>query len=65
MPRERQRAGLHHEPQFYRLRNHLVDFLVERSAQLSMGRAPMQPPLVTPGLNAESSAESATLPRAA
>jgi nitrate/nitrite transport system ATP-binding protein len=50
MPRDRQRAGLHHDPQFYALRNHLVDFLVERSAQLSEGRAPEHPPEVRPGL---------------
>jgi nitrate/nitrite transport system ATP-binding protein len=65
MPRERQRASLHHEPQFYRLRNHLVDFLVERSAQLSMGRAPAQPPLVTPGLDVEPAPDATTLSRAA
>lgn len=50
MPRERQRASLHHDPQFYRIRNHLVDFLVERSATLSHGRAPEHPPEVRPGL---------------
>jgi nitrate/nitrite transport system ATP-binding protein len=50
MPRERQRATLHHDPQYYRLRNHLVDFLVSRSKDLSHGRAPMRPPQVSPGL---------------
>ncbi|WP_457356491.1 ABC transporter ATP-binding protein [Roseateles sp. P5_D6] len=50
MSRDRQRASLHHDPQFYRIRNHLVDFLVERSATLSHGRAPEQPPEVRPGL---------------
>ncbi|MBI3350193.1 MAG: ABC transporter ATP-binding protein [Burkholderiales bacterium] len=50
MPRNRQRATLHHDPQFYRIRNHLVDFLVERSATLSHGRGPEQPPEVRPGL---------------
>jgi len=50
MQRERQRATLHHDPQYYRIRNHLVDFLVERSATLSHGRAPEQPPEVQPGL---------------
>ncbi len=50
MPRDRQRATMHHDPQFYRIRNHLVDFLVERSATLSHGRAPEQPPEVRPGL---------------
>jgi nitrate/nitrite transport system ATP-binding protein len=49
MPRDRQRATLHHDPQYYRLRNHLVDFLVARSAQLSDGRAPEHPPEARPG----------------
>ena len=54
MPRRgdggRQRATLHHDPQYYRIRNHLVDFLVARSKDLSHGRAPATPPLVEPGL---------------
>jgi nitrate/nitrite transport system ATP-binding protein len=50
MPRERQRATLHHDPQYYRIRNHLVDFLVERSATMSHGKAPEHPPEVRPGL---------------
>jgi nitrate/nitrite transport system ATP-binding protein len=49
MPRDRQRATLHHDPQYYPIRNHLVDFLVERSATLSHGRAPEHPPEVRPG----------------
>ncbi len=51
MSRERQRATLHHDPQYYRIRNHLVDFLVARSKDLSHGRAPAQPVEVSPGLN--------------
>ncbi|MES2887682.1 MAG: ABC transporter ATP-binding protein [Pseudomonadota bacterium] len=47
----RQRATLHHDPQYYRIRNHLVDFLVARSKALSHGRAPVTPPVVTPGLD--------------
>ncbi len=50
MPRDRQRATLHKDPQYYRIRNHLVDFLVERSKALSHGRAPAVPPEATPGL---------------
>ena len=50
LPRDRTRAGLHHDPQFYPLRNHLVDFLVARSKDLSHGRAPEHPPEVRPGL---------------
>src|SRR6218665_2480435 len=51
MPRDRQRATLHHDPQYYRIRNHLVDFLVARSKELSHGRAPAVPPVVCPGLD--------------
>jgi nitrate/nitrite transport system ATP-binding protein len=53
MPRQRQRATLHHDPQYYRIRNHLVDFLVARSAALSHGRASTQPVEVSPGLEDE------------
>ncbi len=49
MPRDRQRATVHHDPQYYPLRNHLVDFLVARSKDLSHGRAPAHPPTVEPG----------------
>jgi nitrate/nitrite transport system ATP-binding protein len=49
MPRSRQRATVHHDPQYYPLRNHLVDFLVARSKDLSHGRAPSHPPVVQPG----------------
>ena len=51
MSRDRQRASLHHDPQYYRIRNHLVDFLVARSKDLSHGRAPAQPVEVSPGLD--------------
>jgi nitrate/nitrite transport system ATP-binding protein len=50
MPRTRQRATMHHDPQYYRIRNHLVDFLVHRSKDLSHGRAPEHPPELSPGL---------------
>jgi nitrate/nitrite transport system ATP-binding protein len=50
LPRDRTRAALHHDPQYYPLRNHLVDFLVERAKGLSQGRAPEWPPEVRPGL---------------
>ena len=54
MPRDRQRATVHHDAQYYPLRNHLVDFLVSRSKDLSNGRAPAHPPVVQPGLAAVS-----------
>ena len=31
LPRDRTRAGLHHLPGYYDLRNHIVDFLVARA----------------------------------
>ena len=34
LPRGRTRADLHHQPGFYELRNHLIDFLVTRSSEL-------------------------------
>ena len=49
MPRDRQRATLHHDPQYYRIRNHLVDFLVARSKELSHGRAPAHAERGQPG----------------
>lgn len=51
LPANRARSELHKVPGFYRLRNHLVDFLVSRAAQLSMGRAPAVPPVVAPALD--------------
>ena len=57
----RQRATMHHDPQYYRIRNHLVDFLVSRSKELSHGRAPAQPLQVSPGL-VETQTESETGP---
>ena len=53
MPRDRQRATLHHDPAYYPIRNHLVDFLVTRSRDLSHGRAPAHPPTVEPGRAAD------------
>jgi len=50
LPTSRTRSGMHHDPQFYRIRNHLVDFLVQRAAKLSHGQAPSTPDIVTPGL---------------
>lgn len=55
MPRNRTRATIHHDPQYYRIRNHLVDFLVNRSKSYSGAGAEAmhdarKPPLVRPGL---------------
>ena len=57
MPRDRTRAGIHHDPQYYRIRNHLVDFLVNRSktyagSEIARHHDAKSPPVVRPGLDA-------------
>ena len=50
MPRSRTRHDMHHDPQFYRIRNHLVDFLVSRSLLLRGSfMEGYMPPIVRPG----------------
>jgi nitrate/nitrite transport system ATP-binding protein len=53
MPRDRVRETIHHDPQFYRIRNHLVDFLVRRSKTIqeseSSARTADTPLVVRPG----------------
>lgn len=53
MPKSRTRADMHHDPQFYRIRNYLVDFLVHRSKQIQASASSQKAPdtiAVTPGL---------------
>jgi nitrate/nitrite transport system ATP-binding protein len=55
LPKNRKRASLHHDPMYYPMRNHLVDFLVNRSKDLQAkgsngGLEGYQPILVCPGL---------------
>ncbi|SDD67970.1 ABC transporter ATP-binding protein [Paraburkholderia lycopersici] len=55
MPRDRTRETLIHDPQFYRIRNYLIDFLVRRSAtiqqDIEQGRdAHRTTQIVRPGL---------------
>ncbi len=55
LPRVRSRHDIHHHPHYYRIRNHLVDFLVHRSKLLQEGRADEAanetlPRVVMPGL---------------
>ena len=55
LPKTRTRADIHHHPQFYKIRNHLVDFLVNRSktVQQTFVSDPNLiafPPQVMPGL---------------
>ena len=64
LPRARTRHDVHHHPHYYRIRNHLVDFLVHRSKLLQAGEAEAAsnddgPRVVMPGLDAaEAAAES-------
>ena len=52
LPKDRNRTGLHHHPDYYGLRNHLIDFLVSRSKterdQVPPGYDPRHPPVVRP-----------------
>jgi len=52
LPRPRDRQSIHHDPQYYRVRNHLVDFLVNRSKLYQTGeeKRQAQPPVVRPGI---------------
>ncbi len=57
LPRERTRMTMHHDPQYYRIRNHLIDFLVTRSRHTGdRGAAGGAPAEVRPGLPDEPSA---------
>jgi nitrate/nitrite transport system ATP-binding protein len=56
MPRSRTRHDLHKHAHYYRIRNHLIEFLVDRSRAFEAGSAaagydPRNPPLVRPGLD--------------
>ena len=50
LPRNRTRATLHHDPRFYAIRNHLLDFLVNRASAIAAGREsrPASPRVVRP-----------------
>ena len=51
MQRDRTRSTVHHDPQYYPIRNHLVDFLVNRSKAIQAeGGVIGAPKVVTPGL---------------
>jgi nitrate/nitrite transport system ATP-binding protein len=70
LPRERTRQDMHHDPQYYRIRNHLVDFLVNRSRDYADGgpaaaaHDPANPPVVRPGLDESAAAVVLPLERA-
>ncbi|QXX76306.1 ABC transporter ATP-binding protein [Methylovirgula sp. HY1] len=52
LPRDRSRLDIHKQPEFYALRNHLIDFLVDRSRSfekaLPQDYNRRQPPIVNP-----------------
>ena len=52
MPKSRSRSTMHHDPQFYPIRNHLIDFLVKRAKAIASGQEakPQRPVVVRPGL---------------
>lgn len=52
MPKSRSRSTMHHDSQFYSIRNHLIDFLVKRAKAISSGQEikPQRPVVVRPGL---------------
>lgn len=67
LTRERSRQDVHRDPHYYPLRNHLIEFLVDRSRtfedSLRAGHYdPRHPPVVKPGLAHESPAAAADAP---
>lgn len=69
LPRSRTRNTIHHDPQYYRIRNHLVDFLVSRSKTYSGATAEVfhdakHVPVVRPGLDADTELISSDTPQA-
>jgi nitrate/nitrite transport system ATP-binding protein len=52
LPRNRTRLTMHHDPQYYPIRNHLIDFLVTRSRAIQRSGQAATPAVVAPGLAA-------------
>jgi nitrate/nitrite transport system ATP-binding protein len=63
LSKPRERHSIHHDEQYYRIRNHLVDFLVNRSKLYQTGELgrPARPPHVRPGLLEAASAKIVNL----
>ncbi len=62
MLRDRTRMTMHHDPQYYRIRNHLIDFLVTRSKRIQAGESDRTAPIeVSPGLEDEGPAAPALM----
>jgi nitrate/nitrite transport system ATP-binding protein len=66
LPRSRTRHDLHKHPHYYRIRNHLIEFLVDRSRAFSETSTPgydsRNPPLVKPGLKPAEAPSVGALP---
>jgi nitrate/nitrite transport system ATP-binding protein len=53
LPRDRSRHDVHKHAHYYRIRNHLIEYLVERAPTFDRsapGYDPRHPPVVSPGL---------------
>ena len=52
LPKDRSRINMHKHPNYYPLRNHMIDFLVTRSKEMARGEGasfdPRHPPVVRP-----------------
>lgn len=62
LPTDRTRATIHRDPQFYKIRNHLVDFLVRRSKVIQKSGEIAELPvtrIVRPGLEEDLSQDAA------
>jgi len=70
LPNERTRAELHKLPNYYPLRNHLIEFLVTRSREMAVANVPSSagrrsPPIVRPTAAFALHASTATVPEPA
>jgi nitrate/nitrite transport system ATP-binding protein len=66
LPKQRTRAELHKLPNYYPLRNHLIEFLVTRSREMAVANAPSSaerrsPPIVRPSAVFAPHASTATV----
>ena len=53
LPADRTRHSMHRHPHYYRIRNHLLEFLIDRSRQFDAaagGYDPRRPPEMSPGI---------------
>ena len=67
MPRSRTRNTIFNDPQYYKIRNHLVDFLVNRSKGYQSGELQQRhdrkyPPVIRPGLMDSQDTSDASTP---